>query len=269
MRFITIKRLNMRKRLMIPVVAFSAILLISCGANKKIQKAESDLKSAEEQIHQLEEKNSALNNNIESVKKDLAASESRSNALTTEYNNFKKTCQENEEKLSVMREILIEEANNLARLEEILDSAMSDFHDRGVHVYYKNGLVYVSLEDDLMYKSGSAKLGDDGKKALSSLANVLNQYPNLKVIVLGNTDDVKAKKGDNWTLSTERANGVVRVLRDDYKVDPTRLTSAGKGKYNPVAGNETAEGRAKNRRTDIILNPDIDRLWSAIKKGDR
>jgi len=254
---------------MIPVVSISALLLISCGANKKLQKAENDLKSSQEQIHQLEEKNSALNNSNESLKKDLAASDSRNNAINTEFNEYKKACKENEEKLSTLREILIDEANNLERLEEILDSALNDFHDRGVHVYYKNGLVYVSLEDDLLYKSGSAKLGEDGKKALSTLANVLNQYPNLKVIVLGNTDDVKAKKGDNWTLSTERANGVVRVLRDDYKVDPIRLTSAGKGKYNPVAGNDTPQGRAKNRRTDIILNPDIDKLWSAIKKGDR
>ena len=259
----------MRNRLMIPVITIGAILLISCGANKKIQKAESDLKSAQEQIHQLEEKNSALNNNIETVKKDLAASDNRSKALTTEFNEYKKTCQENEEKLAVMREILTETAQDLEKLEAVLDSALADFKDRGVDVYYKNGLVYVSLEDDLLYKTGSAKLGEDGKKALSSLSNVLNQYPNLKVIVLGNTDDMKMKKGDNWTLSTERANGVVRVLRDDYKVDPTRLTSAGKGKYNPIADNNTAEGRAKNRRTDIILNPDIDKLWSAIKKGER
>ncbi|HET6723252.1 MAG TPA: OmpA family protein, partial [Chitinophagaceae bacterium] len=89
----------------------------------------------------------------------------------------------------------------------------------------------------------------------------------LKVIVVGNTDDVKMKGAkDNWTLSTERANGVVRTLRDSYKVDPTRLTAAGKGKYNPIADNTTAEGRAKNRRTEIVLNPDWRRVWESIKK---
>ena len=260
----------MKKRLFIPVAIFAVLLISSCGTNKKLQQAQTDLQTAENQIKQLEEKNAALNNNVETLKKDVATSDNRNKALTTEFNEYKKTCQENEEKLSVMREILMEEAENLARLEEILDSALADFDDKGVHVYIKNGLLYVSLEDDILYKTGSAKLGESGKKALGTLANVLNQYPKLKVIVLGNTDDVKSKKGtDNWTLSTERANGVVRTLRDDFEVDPTRLTSAGKGKYNPIGDNNTAEGRAKNRRTDIILNPDIDRLWTAIKRGEQ
>src|SRR5262249_12049338 len=142
-----------------------------------------------------------------------------------------------------------------------------DFKDKGVEVYYKGGLVYVDMEDNLLYKSGSASLGEDGKKALGMLASALNDYPKLKVIVVGNTDDKLVKKGgDNWSLSTERANGVVRILRDAYQVDPTRLTSAGKGKYAPVADNTTEEGRAKNRRTEIVLNPDLDRLWESVQQ---
>ncbi len=260
----------MKKKLFIPVAVFAVLLISSCGTNKKLQQAQTDLQSAENQIKQLEEKNASLSKNVDDLKKEVANVDSRNKALTTEFNSYKKTCEENEEKLAVMREILMDEAENLARLEEILDSALADFEDRGVHVYMKGGLLYVSLEDDVLYKTGSAKLGESGKQALASLANVLNQYPKLKVIVLGNTDDVKSKKGtDNWTLSTERANGVVRTLRDDYQVDPTRLTSAGKGKYNPIGDNNTSEGRAKNRRIDIILNPDIDRLWSSIKRGEQ
>jgi len=89
------------------------------------------------------------------------------------------------------------------------------------------------------------------------------------VYVVGNTDDKKFKKGnsDNLSLSTERANGVVRVLRDDYQVDPTLLVAAGKGKYAPVADNSTEEGRAKNRRTEIILNPDLLKLWESVQKN--
>src|SRR6185295_10100308 len=144
-----------------------------------------------------------------------------------------------------------------------LEAALADFNEKGVHVYEKDGLVYVNMQDNLMYKSGSSAMSEDGKKALGSLASALNDYPNLRVYVVGHTDDVKFKKGnsDNLSLSTERANGVVRVLRDDYQVDPTRLTAAGKGKYAPVGDNTTAEGRAKNRRTEIILNPDLERLW--------
>jgi len=103
---------------------------------------------------------------------------------------------------------------------------------------------------------------------LGNLANALNGYPDLKVIVVGNTDDVMYKKGamDNWTLSTDRANGVVRILRDDYKVDPVRLTAAGKSKYNPIADNSTKEGKAKNRRTEIILNPDLEKIWDSVQE---
>ena len=119
----------------------------------------------------------------------------------------------------------------------------------------------------MLYKSGSAVVGEDGKKVLGDIAAALNEYPDLRIVVVGNTDDQKFKNSntDNLSLSTERANGVVRVLRD-YKVDPNRLTSAGKGKYNPISDNTTAEGRAKNRRTEIILRPDLVKLWQSVQK---
>jgi chemotaxis protein MotB len=177
-------------------------------------------------------------------------------------NEYKQT----KEKLADAHEILEEQYKIMQQIEDKINEALADFKDKGVEVYFRKGLVHVSMEDNLLYKSGSSRLDEKGKKALTNLAVVLNEYPNLKVIVLGNTDDVKFKNGmDNWTLSTERANGVVRILRDVCKMDPLRLTAAGKGKYNPVADNATEEGRAKNRRTDIILNPDLDRLWDSIE----
>ena len=123
------------------------------------------------------------------------------------------------------------------------------------------------LPQFLLYKSGSATLDKGGVEALAPVASILGDYPNLRVIVLGNTDDKMFKKGsDNWTLSTERANAVVRALEKSYNVDPARLTSAGRGSYNPVADNETSEGKARNRRTEIIFNPDFSKLWE-LKEG--
>src|ERR1700741_5038359 len=145
----------MLKKLIIPVATIGILAITSCGANKKLQKAESDLQSAQNEISQLQEKNAALNNNVETLKKDAATLDNRNKALTSEFNTYKKTCEENEEKLSIMREILMEEAENLARLEEVLDSALADFEERGVDVYMKGGLLYVSLEDDILYKTGS------------------------------------------------------------------------------------------------------------------
>jgi chemotaxis protein MotB len=146
--------------------------------------------------------------------------------------------------------------------------ALIQFANAGIDVTYKNGLVYISIQDELLFKPGSAKLEKNGQEALAVVARVLNDNPNLKIFVIGNTDSIKVTKGftDNLSLSTERANSVVRVLRDQYQLTMDRVTSAGKGKYDPVADNSTAAGRAKNRRTDIILNPDLSGLWNLIDK---
>jgi chemotaxis protein MotB len=190
----------------------------------------------------------------------------KNEALNAQYESYKKDCENLKEKLSVVEEILTEEAGKLHKVEALLTTALADFQANGVDVYSKGGLVYVSLPHALLYSSGSAAVNEKGRNALSKLSVVLNQYPKLRVIVSGNTDSIQFKKGsDNLSLSTERANGVVRILRDKYQVDPVRLTSAGKGKYNPVADNTTGEGRAKNRRTDIILNPDLERIWNSVK----
>jgi chemotaxis protein MotB len=251
----------MLRKLSVPGIAIVLVLIVaSCSTGKKLQ-------ATEEQLKHLEEQNRKLSNDLTQLEKDATDLNNRYKSLMADYNSYKEECEETKEKLAMWKEILAEEMATLEKVEEKLHEALENFNDKGVDVYSKGGLLHVSLSDDLLYKTGSAKLGDDGKQALASLASVLNDYPKLKVIVLGNTDDIQFKKGtDNWSLSTERANGVVRLLRDSYKVDPSRLTAAGKAKYNPVADNSTAEGRAKNRRTDIILNPDLERLWSSAKK---
>jgi len=250
----------MLQKLILPGVALFSVLISSCGPSKKLQASYTE-------VSQLQAKNAELEKNLNTVKQESADQKTSYDKLQTDYSNYKKQCEETQEKLAIVREVLTEEAETLQAVQDKLDSALVDFKEKGVEVYYKNGLVFVSMADNLLYKSGSAVLGAEGKQALAPLATVLQDYPNLKVIVLGNTDDVQVKKGgDNWSLSTERANGVVRVLRDQYKVDPVRLTAAGKGKYNPIAENTSAEGRAKNRRTDIILNPDIERVWNSVRQ---
>ena len=200
-----------------------SLLITSCGTNKKLQAAYSE-------VSQLQAKNAELEKNYNTLKQESSDQKGSYEKLLADYGKYKKECEETEAKLATVREVLIEEAKTLQTVQDKLDSALVDFKEKGVEVHYKDGLVYVSMADNLLYKSGSAVLGAEGKKALAPLATVLKDYPNLKVIVLGNTDDVQFKKGsDNWSLSTERANGVVRTLRDDYKVDPARLTAAGKG----------------------------------------
>jgi len=129
--------------------------------------------------------------------------------------------------------------------------------------------LYVTLPENMLFKEGSATLGKEYKQALSPLASVLNNYPKVQVYVVGHTDTLKihsARFEDNWSLSTERANSIVRVLKDSYGMDPSRLLAGGRGKYSPVASNSTKQGRAQNRRIQIILNPDLAKLWDMMNQ---
>lgn len=238
----------------------AALLVSSCGTGKKL--AASQAEAAE-----LKKKNAELEQSVASLKTEVSNLGTQNKALAADFTNYKNGCEVDRQNLKDIKGVLNEEAQTMGRLQLLLEAAMADFSSKDVQVQNKKGMLYVSLPHELLYKSGSANLEEKGKKALGSLAAALNDFPKLQVFVVGNTDTTMFKKGsDNWTLSTERANGVVRTLRDDYKVDPSRLVAAGRGRYNPVASNSTAEGRAKNRRIDIILNPDLERLWNSVRK---
>lgn len=237
-----------------------AVILSSCGTGKKLE-------TANAQVADLQSQNSQLTSANNDLKKQVSDLTSQNGNLTTQFDSYKKQCQANEQELKEMNDAMNELADNVMALQAKIDSAEAEFNDKGLEVHSENGIVYVDMRDNLLYKSGSAKLSEDGKKALGNLASVLNQMPKLKVIVVGNTDTMHVKGvADNWSLSTERANGVVRTLVKEFGIDPARLTAAGKGKFNPVADNATEEGRAKNRRTEIVLNPDWERLWESVKK---
>jgi len=249
----------MKKMLNICTMLLATVFLFSCVSSKKY-------KTAVAQADQLKAQNIELTNQVNSLNQQVTDLNNKNNAVTADYNKLKTSCADCQEQLAHVRAVLAEEVNTMAEVMEKLTAAMQNFKDKGVELYSRNGMIYVSMSEGLLYKSGSAKLGAAGIEALGQLASALNEYPKLRVIVVGNTDTMKVKGvADNWSLSTERANGVVRVLKDKYAVDPARLTAAGHGKFDPIESNETAEGRAKNRRTDIILNPDLDRIWEEAK----
>jgi chemotaxis protein MotB len=253
----------MTNKSMVFFLLLGAVILSSCGTGKKLE-------TANGQIADLQSQNSQLTSTNNDLKKQVADLNSQKSSLTTQFDSYKKDCQAKEQQLKEVNETMNEFADNVMALQAKIDSAEAKFNDKGLEVRSENGIVYVDMQDDLLYKSGSAKLSEDGKTALGNLASVLNEMPKLKVIVVGNADTVKVKGvADNWSLSTERANGVVRTLVKDYQVDPARLTAAGKGKYSPIADNSTEEGRAKNRRTEIVLNPDWERLWESVKKDNK
>ena len=245
-------------------------ILSSCGTGKKLENANAQIADLQSQNSQLTTANNDLKKQVTDLTTQNSGLTTQNSSLTAQFESYKKDCQAKEQELKEMSEAMNELHKDVQELVEKIEAAEADFESKGFEVYSKDGIVHVDMKDNLLYKSGSAKLSDDGKKALGNLAEVLSGYPKLKVIVVGNTDTVKVKGvADNWSLSTERANSVVRTLVKDYQMDPARLTAAGKGKFNPVADNSTKEGRAKNRRTEIVLNPDWERLWESVKEDNK
>ena len=252
--FITVRQL-------IILICFN-MLLSACVSSKKYNDSVAVSDQLKLQNQQLSRQNNDLTGQLNSQKAMHAA-------YQIECDTKKKDCEQSEAELNRIKSLMDEQEKILLQVKGKISIALADFMDKGVSADYRDGLVYVRLQDDLLYKSGSAMIGESGKKAIGSLARVLNDYPRLEVIVVGHTDSTKFVGGDNWTLSTERANGIVKLLRDTYKIDPARLTAAGRGKYDPIASNATAEGRAKNRRTEIFLKADLERLWEETRAENK
>jgi chemotaxis protein MotB len=153
--------------------------------------------------------------------------------------------------------------NNLTR--SLSREEMAD-----VDVQVLKGVVYISLSDNMLYKSGSYEISDKAGETLSKIAKIITDYKDYEVLIEGNTDNVPISRENirnNWDLSALRASSVVQALQNNYAVDPKRLTAGGRGEYNPVAGNDTPEGKARNRRTQIIITPKLDQFMELIGKG--
>jgi chemotaxis protein MotB len=131
------------------------------------------------------------------------------------------------------------------------------------------GVVYISLSDNMLYKSGSYQISDKAGATLSKIAKIINDYATYDVLIEGNTDNVPISQPNirnNWDLSGLRASSVVQALQNTYSVDPKRLTAGGRGEYNPIADNSTSAGKAQNRRTEIIITPKLDQFMTLIGK---
>lgn len=157
----------------------------------------------------------------------------------------------------------------MAKLKNSISDALMKYKSDELSVYTKDGNVYVSLQEKLLFKSGSDVVDPKGKEALKSLAQVLNSTSDITVLIEGHTDNIPIKTNqfkDNWDLSTARATSIVRILTMDNGFDSNRITATGKGQFHPVNSNETTEGRASNRRTEVILSPDLKELYKLLEQ---
>ncbi len=249
----------------------SSLLFTSCGPSKKLLASQakvdklqkdnvstlSQLNECNTQVKNLNEEKASLQNENASVQKDL-------NTLSTES---KMTIADQAKRLKKLQDMIQSQKDVMAKLKNSISDALMNYKTDELSVYIKDGNVYVSLEEKLLFKSGSDVVDPKGKEALKTLANVLNSTKDITVMIEGHTDNVPIKTAlfkDNWDLSTARATSILRILTKDYGFDSNRITASGRGEFHPVKTNETIEGRAGNRRTEIILSPDLKELYKLL-----
>jgi len=240
--------------------------------NEEANNLKRDTTNLNTNIKQLRKQyNDLLNDNLSQSQQFSTALKNKSNELklkSDELIDKEKLLVERESALYDMKKVIARQDSITKRLNNILRNALLSFKSDELSVEIKNGKVYVSLSDKLLFKSGSAAIEAKGVEAIKVLADVLNKNSDIDILVEGHTDSNPIKTAlysDNWDLSVARAISIVRILTDEYKIAPTRLTASGKGEFSPRASNATTEGRASNRRTEIILSPKLDEIMKLLK----
>jgi chemotaxis protein MotB len=237
-------------------------------------KLTADQKALNDKIDRLQdsynalEKNSndALESNMKKNRDLLAELEAKQKALSIEQERLSKSAQ----RLKELEDKIAAKESTMRKLKETLSKALNGFEGKGLTVEQKNGKVYVSMENKLLFNSGSWAVSAEGKKAVVELGKVLGENPDIAVLIEGHTDnDPYGGSGpiaDNWDLSTKRATAIVAILSENKAINKKSLTAAGRGEFSPLDTNETAEGKAKNRRIEIILTPRLDEIAEMLNE---
>ncbi len=212
---------------------------------------------------------------LETTQQDLYGREDQLNMLSEKLNNerleldrMSEELENRNKRLSELEKKLSEQDAAVDNLKKKVSEALLGFEGEGLTVTKKNGKVYVSLEEKLLFGSGSIQVDEKGVAALKKLAKVLEQNNDINITIEGHTDDVPVVPGsqyaDNWDLSVRRATSIIRILLDNSSINPKRLTASGRGEFLPISPGKTAEDRQKNRRTEIILTPNLDDLFNIL-----
>jgi chemotaxis protein MotB len=213
-----------------------------------------------------------LQQSQEELRKQTAALEQARKNLDEKERNLEKLKQEleqREKRVNELEAILNRKDSMVNSLKAKVQNALLGFENNGLTIEQKNGKVYVSMDESLLFASGSYNVEKRGKEALQNLSEVLEKNMDVNILVEGHTDNVPFNGSgvlkDNWDLSVKRATSVVKILLEKSSIAPNRLTAAGRGEHVPIASNDTKEGRAKNRRTEIILTPKLDELFELLE----
>jgi chemotaxis protein MotB len=229
-----------------------------------------NLKALQDSYNALEKNSSdALKSNLDKNRDLLAQLESKEKTLAAErdrLNKLNSDLKDRSDRVNELEGLIAAKEASLKKLKETLSKSLKAFEGKGLTVQQKNGKVYVSMENKLLFESGSWTVGVEGKKAVDLVSKVLGDNPEIAVLIEGHTDNDKITGTigggveSNWDLSTKRATAIVNIISANSKVNKQNLTAAGRGEYMPLMSNDTPEGKAKNRRIEIILTPKLDEI---------
>jgi chemotaxis protein MotB len=262
-------------------IVFAVFLLTSCVSKKILIRSQMETAALRDDSTRLADKIAALKNNMASLNDKIATLNNQITNLSNKNNELgqqtanqknqlsqsQQALQEQQQKLQQLQNLLAQQKAQSDQLKNKMAEALKGFNSNELTVIQKNGKVYVSLSENLLFPSGSAEVNPKGVEALAKLAAVLNLDANVAVNIEGHTDSIpiKGKYKDNWELSTARANSIVRILVVNYTVDPVRVIASGHSSYDPLDTNSTPEGRSKNRRTEIILSPKLEEMYKMLE----
>ncbi|MBQ9223156.1 MAG: OmpA family protein [Prevotella sp.] len=281
----------MKKNILMMTMLAGALIFSSCASKKDLENCRLDNQS-------LQNENKELNTSYQVAKEQLAAANARVTSLEEQLAQSKKDyarlqgsldkslSNANQNNISIEKLVdQINESNQYIRhltelksksdslnllLTNNLTRSLSKEELKEVDVQVLKGVVYISLADNMLYKSGSYEINDRAAETLSKIAKIIMDYKDYDVLVEGNTDNVPINRENirnNWDLSCLRASSVVQYLQNNYGVDPKRLTAGGRGEYNPLASNNTEVGKQRNRRTQIIITPKLDQFMDLIDQA--
>lgn len=212
--------------------------------------------------------NRKLMEKLSAMQSDLNAKEDSLRSEQEKMDFLNKELQKREARVYELENLIAQQEQQVEEVRRKLKEALFNFDGKGLSVEERDGKVYVSLENNLLFPSGSWTVNKTGKQALDQLATVLAQNPDLNVMVEGHTDSDPFNSStavkDNWDLSVMRATAIVKILTETTGVNPARITAAGRSEFLPVASNKTSEGKAKNRRTEIIITPDLSEIVKVL-----
>lgn len=261
-----------------------ALILSGCASKKDLDNCRMENDRLSTSYQDTKEQLAAANARLQSLQEQLAEARKSNESLQKSLDKSLNNTSDNNVNISKLVDQINESNQYIRHLVEVksksdslnliltnnLTRSLSKEELKEVDVQVLKGVVYISLADNMLYKSGSYEINDRAAETLSKIAKIITDYKDYDVLIEGNTDDVPISRENirnNWDLSCLRASSVVQALQTQYGLDPKRLTAGGRGEYNPVTTNDTAVGKQRNRRTQIIITPKLDQFMDLIDKA--